>query len=90
MGLEISMINFTTRQIWKSVMTQTVSRRPLMADARFRLPAGPCMMCGGNGGNISFDYSSPPLPVCIVPVLHTHLFVDHRRYINLQYDSVVR
>jgi len=31
---------------------------------------------------ISFYYSSHPLRVCIVPMLLTHSFVYHRRYIR--------
>jgi len=40
------------------------------------------------GDSISFDYSSPLLSVCSVPVLHIHLFVIHRRYIKLVWQSL--
>jgi len=65
-------------------MAQTVSRRPLTAESRFRSLGIPCEICGGqNGTGTVFSPNTSVPPVSIIPpvrqtFLHIHIALNRR------------
>jgi hypothetical protein len=61
-------------------MAQVVSHQPLAAEFRVRSQASLCKICGGQSGTGSGFSRVLRFPVSIsVPMLHTHLFLHHKK-----------
>jgi hypothetical protein len=76
-------------------MAQAVSCRPLTVQARVRSQANPCEICDGQSGivgqvSLRVLFSLRFIVTIITPVLHSHLFIPHKRYIILAIDRILK
>jgi len=73
-------------------MAQSVSRRPVTAEARVGYQVSPCGICCGHSGTETGLYRlflSPPVSI-VPPLLHSHSFVYQQCRLMLGTDSVAK
>jgi hypothetical protein len=65
-------------------VTRAVCRRPVTAKVLVQSQTSPCGICGEQSGTgTRFCTSTSFFPLSVAPVLQTHEFICHRRYIIL-------
>ena len=72
---------------------QVVTRRPLISEAQVRFQVITCAICGGQSGTgvCSYQVFQFFCVSIILPMFHTHIqIVNHRRYIILSNESIVK